>query len=873
MWFLGMLPPEMIGRTIAHYRITAKLGEGGMGEVYRATDERLNRDVAIKLLPSTVAQDPMRLARFKREAQVLAALTHGNIAQVYGLEEHEGQHAIVLELVEGEDLAERLKRGPIPLEDARDVALQIAEALEAAHEKGIVHRDLKPANVKVASDGTVKVLDFGLAKALADSPGEADVSNSPTMTAAATQAGIILGTASYMAPEQAKGKPVDRRADVWAFGCVLYEMLSGRRPFEGDGVSEVLAHVITQDPDLGALPVGLPGKLTELMERCLRKDPRKRVPDIAVARITLQELDEDLEEPQAAEPVRPPKGILMAWGLPGIVGLILGLAGAWLALSGGDTVAPAATHFDLVLDPPHVPGGELAISSDGRQLVYSGLVEGTRHLYVRALDGHVSERLPDTEGGFAPFFAPDDRHVGFFSGGRLKRVSLAGGVTDTLVPAPGSITGAIWAPDDTIVFSTPILKIPHRVDAGGGEAVPLKIEGAEPGTAFTHPRPLPGGALLLTRRAQGAAETEVVLLQPSGAWTTLVRGSDADFLAPDRLLFAQQDRVMTVGFDPASGEITGDPVPAELYDPEVTRYEGLSAFSAALADNGTLVYPSGTVSELEDVVRLSPDGELQPTGLTGSGPRADSTGRRVVVVSPDRKVHLLDLTEDTDTPLTFNDTAWYPLWSHNDAQVVYGDRRSVQYEIFGVAPDGTGRAERLFENPVVSSVPTSMAPDGTLMGYGVHPATSRDIFMRAPDGTVSMVLETKFNERAPQISPINRLFAYISDEEGSDQIYLRDLDALDRRWRVTDEGGRSPAWSRDGKQLYFIRGNTILRVDVETSGGVRLGEEREVFTHELLSRDDWGNRVFDTLPDGGLLVSVQQESNVVLRVVLGFDGE
>ncbi len=262
----------MIGTTIAHYRITAKLGEGGMGVVYRAADDRLNRDVAIKLLPTSVQEDPTRLARFRREAQLLASLTHGNIAQVYGLEEHEGHHAIVLELVEGEDLSERIKRGALPPEDAREIALQIAEALEAAHEKGIVHRDLKPANVKIAPDGTVKVLDFGLAKALAGDAAEGDVSTSPTMTAAATQAGIILGTAAYMAPEQAKGKPVDRRADVWAFGCVLYEMLTGRAPFAGDGVSEVLAHVITQEPDFDALPRDLPPQMRDTIHRCLRSE-------------------------------------------------------------------------------------------------------------------------------------------------------------------------------------------------------------------------------------------------------------------------------------------------------------------------------------------------------------------------------------------------------------------------------------------------------------------------------------------------------------------------------------------------------------------------------------------------------------------------
>jgi serine/threonine-protein kinase len=862
----------MIGSTIAHYRITAKLGEGGMGEVYRATDDRLNRDVAIKLLPASVEQDPARLARFKREAQTLASLSHGNIAQVFGLEEQDGKHAIVLELVDGEDLSERIKRGPLSLEDTRDIALQIAEALEAAHAKGIVHRDLKPANIKLASDGTVKVLDFGLAKALAGDVSDSDIATSPTMTAAATMAGIILGTASYMAPEQAKGKPVDRRADVWAFGVVVYEMLCGRRPFEGEGVSEVLAHVITQEPDLDALPGGLPGMLRELLERCLRKDPRQRVPDIAVARITLQELDEDSDVAETAPPVRPPRGILVAWWLPGTIGLLLGLAVAWGMLSGGAPATTSATHFDLVLDPPHVPG-PIAISSDGRLLVYSGLVEGTRQLFVRPLDGHTSQALPDTEGGYYPFLSPDDRHVGFFAGGRLKRVSLAGGLPEALAPAPGAVTGAVWAPDDTIVFSTPVLKVPHRVDADGGQATPLKIDGAED-SKFRHPTLLPDGrTLLLTRDKDSSAEVEVILLQPSGEWRTLVRGFDARFVPPDRLLFVQQERVMTTRFDPSTGEIAGDPQPAELYDPSLVDNDGVIQFNSTLAANGTLVYSSGTFAASHDVLRVSVDGETQSTGLTGFGPRADSTGRRVVVTASGGAVHLLDLVSGTDTPLTFSDTAAYPLWSHDDTAVLFGDRRALEFEVFSVAADGSGRAERLFESPVPTAMPTSVAPDGTLMGYGVHPVTSRDIFVREIDGEIKVILETQANERAPQIAPVGRLFAYVSDEEGSDQIYLRDLDALERRWRVTSDGGLSPAWSRDGRQLYFVRGNSIFAVDVGIDGGIRIGEERRVFLHERLTRDDWGNRVIDTLPGGELLVSVRQESDVMLRVVLGFGGD
>jgi len=786
----------VIGSTIAHYRISAKLGEGGMGVVYRAADDRLHRDVAIKLLPASVADDPARLARFRREAQVLASLTHGNIAQIYGFEEHEGSHAIVLELVEGEDLSERIKRGALPADDAREISLQIADALEAAHEKGIVHRDLKPANVKIAPDGTVKVLDFGLAKALAGEAAEGDISVSPTMTAAATQAGIILGTAAYMAPEQAKGKRVDRRADVWAFGCVLFEMLTGRAPFAGDGVSEVLAHVITQEPDLDELPRNLPPQMRDTIQRCLRKDPRMRLPDIAAARIAL------VESTAAAEPVTASSGEPRAGRGPrvalAVLVLLAGLALGW-ALRGGGGASPAtATHFDLILDPPHVPG-EIALSSDGSLLLYSGLVDGTRQLFVRRLDGHTSEAIPGTEGGYDPFLSPDGRHIGFFAGGRLKRVSLAGGPPELLAPAPGTVTGSVWTPDDTIIFATSILKLPHRVDARGGESSPLKMNGLEPGSTFHHPHLLPdNGTLLLTRAGKSQADSEIILLDTaSGDWTPLVRGSEARFVEPDRLLFVQQGRVMETGFSPGSGEIVGDPRPAELYEPGMHEIQGEPPrFHAASAANGTLVYPSGTATGIHDILRVSADGEAEPTGLTGDRPMADSKGRRVLVVAQDGRIHVLDLADRTDTSLTFQPTAHIPLWSPDEALVLFADRRSSEFETWTVTPDGNGAAERYFENPLPTSLTTSVAADGTLMGYGVHPVTNRDIWIRASDGKITLLLQSPANERAPAIAPFARLFAYVSDEEGSDEVYLRDLDAQERRWRVSTKGGVSPVWSR-----------------------------------------------------------------------------
>ncbi len=598
-----------------------------------------------------------------------------------------------------------------------------------------------------------------------------------------------------------------------------------------------------------------------------------RLPDIAGARIALVESTEAIEAPASTARGRVERQVTRVWGpRPALValGIVIGLALGWGLLDRSEAPPPTATHFDLILDPPHVPG-RIALSSDGSLLVYSGRVDGTRQLFIRRLDGHTSEVLAGTDGGYDPFLSPDNRHVGFFAGGQMKRVSLAGGLPVQVVTAPGLVTGATWAPDDTIVFTTLILKVPHRVDANGGESSPLKIDRLEPGLEFNHPQLLPDGrTLLLTGRRSDEADTEIVLLDTaSGEWTPLLRGTDARFVEPGRLLFLQQQTVMEIGFDPSTGKTVGDPRPAGLYEPGLLSSEGKPVLPAA-SSAGILVFPSGASTLTRHLLRVSADGVAEPTGLTGARPSADANGRRVLTRSSEQTVHLLDLVDGTDTPLTFQKTAEIPLWSHDERMVLFGDRRSSQFETWAVAPDGSSRAERYFENPLPTSLTTSVAPDGTLMGYGVHPVTNRDIWIRQPDGEITILLQTPANERTATIAPTGRLFAYVSDEEGSDQVYLRDLDALERRWRVSTEGGVSPVWSRDGRELYFLRGNSIFGVEVQTGGGVRIGDEWLVFTHDRLKRDDWGNRTFDTLPDGGFLVTVEEESKVSLRVVMGF---
>lgn len=448
----------MLAQTIAHYRVQGKIGAGGMGEVYRATDTRLGRDVAIKVLPEALARDAERMGRFEREAKVLASLNHPNIASIYGLEESNGARALVMELVEGLTLAERIRQGPIPLDEALPFAKQIAEGLEYAHERGIIHRDLKPSNVKLTSDGQIKILDFGLAKALEGDASEEELLNSPTLSAVATRAGVLLGTAAYMSPEQARGKRADRRADIWAFGCVLYEMLTGQGPFSGETTSDVLACVIRAEPDWPAVSGSVPARIRELMHRCLQKDPRQRLQAIGEARITLEEVlsgaPQEARAPQAQTAAEPVWQRALPWAAGVLLAVVVGV-GVWELRPRPDP--PPVVHFSfgapagdsLVFRFGSVP---LAISPDGNTIVFTVRHNGTSQLYLRRLDRLEVVPLKGTDDGLNPFFSPDGRWIAFFSSGKLKKVSVLGGTPVILCDAPLH-RGGTWTPDNSIIFA------------------------------------------------------------------------------------------------------------------------------------------------------------------------------------------------------------------------------------------------------------------------------------------------------------------------------------------------------------------------------------------------------------------------------------
>ena len=576
----------MIGKTLAHYEITSQLGKGGMGEVYRAKDQKLGRDVAIKVLPEEFARNPERVARFEREAKLLASLNHPNIAAIHGLEEADGTSFLVMELVEGETLADQLQRGPIPLEESMKLAIQIAEALESAHEKGVIHRDLKPANIKVTPDGKVKVLDFGLAKAFAAEQAGLKLSNSPTLSNAATQQGVILGTAAYMSPEQARGKSVDKRADIWAFGMVLFEMLTGKQLFSGDTVSDTLAAVLTKEPDFSALPGNLHPSIVEMLARCLEKDPQNRCHDIADARIDIQKVLSN----QSGVLLRPltqvkPKTRLfnaLPWIAVIVVTAIVAGAAVWY-LRAPEPRQVARFYHELPEDQQfNVSTSPIGISPDGKQLVYST----TAGLYLRSLNSLDAKLIAGTETDpSSPFFSPDGKWIGYFSGrdNKLKKIAVSGGVPVSLCDIP-YFFGAVWNADHSIVYAEYGEGI-KRISADGG--TPELIVDEE---EVYHPRILPDGKSLLF--TFGSAPYKVAIQSlVTGERKELFQGDDAQYIPTGHIVYAVANSLWAVPFDPQKNKIAGGHVPV---------VEGVMRSGApqyAVSDSGTLVYVPGTASQ------------------------------------------------------------------------------------------------------------------------------------------------------------------------------------------------------------------------------------------------------------------------------------
>jgi hypothetical protein len=658
------------------YEILAPLGTGGMGEVYRARDTRLRREVAIKVLPASLATDPERLARLEREARLLAALNHPNIAAIYGLEETEGSPYLVMECVEGESLAQKLARGLLAVEDALAIATQIAAALEAAHEAGVIHRDLKPANVMVRPDGSVKVLDLGLARAVADSPA-GDPSLSPTVTSGGTATGVILGTAAYMSPEQARGRNLDRRTDVFSFGCVLYECLTGKRAFPGETVSDTLAAILRGEPDWSALPSETPSAVRRLLRRCLQKDVRKRLHDMGDARIELEEAGSAPELPAAAPQQR---GHRLLWALGGA---LVGIVAVYSAgrLFGRLTSAPsnpvravlplpAETELSFASRPA------IAVSPDGRTVVFRAASRGVVRLYRRALDASAAEPIAGTEGGFAPFFSPDGEWLGFFTTTELKKVPLAGGAPIRISHVPPVTAGAAWGADGNIVLTLTANGPLSRVSEAGGAFQPVStLDSTRGENSHLWPQILPEGrgilvAMVLGKDWQDFANAQIVVLDPkTGKRTVVLEGSPFARYAAGQLVFVRGGSVFRAPFDLTRLSVTGPPIPVAV---RVTIDSNYGAASFAVTAEGALVFADGPpVADSNSVVlRLDRQGVEKPLPLPDaqySQPRLSPDGKNLALVKcdgPACKLFLYDLERRVLTPLTSEPGRFFdPVWS------------------------------------------------------------------------------------------------------------------------------------------------------------------------------------------------------------------
>ena len=679
-----------VGSRLGPYQVTAKIGEGGMGEVYRARDTKLDRDVALKVLPEAFTQNPDRLARFEREAKVLASLNHPNIAAIYGLEEADGIRALVLELVEGPTLADRIKRGPIPLDETLPIAKQIAEALEAAHEKGVIHRDLKPANIKVRDDGTVKVLDFGLAKALDPNP-VGDPSQSPTLTAAATQMGAIMGTAAYMSPEQAREKPVDKRADIWAFGVVLYEMLTGSRPFQGEDVSLTLVSVMKSDFNVTALPAELPETLRTVIRQCLQKDPRRRIRDVGDVSLAMDGAFETVVSGTSTEAAAAqPAGWRQA--LPWIAGLVLAAFGSlavWTATRSESARVVRFTVSDHEALPLHMAfeARDVVISPNGEYIAYlTGTIGfGGERLHVRRLDQLSSEILVSEGEMNQPFFSPDSQAVGFWdrSAGSigLKRVAVRGGPVSTISDLPPELLrGASWGANGTVIFATAVRDSGlWQVAAAGGEPQQLTTPDAEKGERdHLWPEILPGGETVLftiTADPIGESQIAVLSLDTLEQKVILSGGAFPQYSPTGHLLYGVPGNLWAVGFDVDRMETVGDPVPVQ--EGVLTKPEGGANFSVSA--DGSLVYVPGEGGAAQRaLVWVDREGGEEPIQAEPDNyvsVQLSPDGQRVVAqvgLLGDSDLVVYDLARDTSSLFTFSSSVdWYPIWTPNGERILW----------------------------------------------------------------------------------------------------------------------------------------------------------------------------------------------------------
>jgi serine/threonine-protein kinase len=858
------------GTRLGAYEVLAPLGAGGMGEVYRAKDTRLKRDVAIKVLPDAFARDAGRMARFQREAEVLAALNHPNIAQIYGAEDN----ALVMELVEGPTLADRIQQGAIPLEESLAIASQIAEALEAAHEKGIVHRDLKPANVKIKPDGTVKVLDFGLAAILQNTTsGATDPANSPTLTIGATQVGAIMGTAGYMSPEQAVGKPVDRRADIWSFGVVLFEMLTGERLFTGETASHILADVIKGEIDFGKLPSSTPGAIRNLLKRCLDRDVKNRLQWIGEARVAISRAENEPETATSAPSRSRFRSI--GWITAAVLAVIASAAlwGLWRATQPIEKPLvrlDVDLGSDISLPPPFsTPLSTVVISPDGTRLAFvASSAGGTPRLFTRRLDQPKATELPGTTGAGGPCFSPDGQWIGFYASGKFNKISVEGSAVVPLVDVVGFPGGATWQEDGNIVLGGIVSAGVGsgglgRISSGGG--APTKVTEANAELGHVLPQSLPGGKALLfvayPMLSANQAHIDVITLA-DGHRKTLVPGATSARYLPTssgsgHLVYTNKGTLFAVPFNLDRLETRGTAVPV-LDDLAYQAPSGSAHFD--VSRSGTLVYRkgSGTTASMTTIQWLTPAGDAVGKKETLRGkpgiyesPSFSPDGTRLaltVTEQGNQDVWVYDQRRDAMTRLTAGGgTYTAAIWSPDSRYVFFG---SLTSGMFRTRADGAGQPQPLTRSKT-AQIPWSVAPDGKRLAYfeiGPRPqlwtVPLEEANGQMQAGKPEQFLKSQFADLDPEFSPDGKWLAYVSNATGSNEVYVRAFPDAGGQWQISNNGGTQAVWSRNGHDLLYQSGDQIMAVSYTLKGDSFVPDKPRVWLAKL------GGNEWDLAPDG-----------------------
>jgi Tol biopolymer transport system component len=851
-----------------------------MGQVYRATDTTLSRQVAIKILPDAFASDSERLARFEREAKTLASLNHPNIAAIYGFEKSAGLHALVMELVEGDDLSQRIAKSAIPIDEALPIAKQIAEALEAAHEQGIIHRDLKPANIKVRPGGTVKVLDFGLAKAMEPAGvALASVSASPTITTPAmTQTGMILGTAAYMSPEQARGKPVDTRADIWAFGCVLFEMLAGRRCFEHlDSISDAIAAILTRDPDWRALPPDTPEPIRRLLRRCLSKNAAGRLHHLADARL---EIDEALASPIASSSAihgsRTREGLVRAipWMIAVALAVVAAGLGIALGMRGTTRAAQPIAQFEMNL-PPGVEVYQgasqvVAFSPDGTHVAFvGGNLSGQKHVYVRDLGQLDAVVIRGSENALSCFFSPAGDAVGFITDLGVYKVSLRDLLVTPLTPEALNRSGGTWGADGRVTFArnNGLWQVP----AEGGAARQLTTLSAGESLHAWPATVNDGKAILFTSvpssGVQGA-HVEAVEVE-TGKRRVLIEGARfARHTSSGHLVFYRDGGLYAAPFDSGRLTVTGPPI-------EVTAAVEQDSSGAPLAEistAGSLVYRrAGAASgQLVWVTRQGIEQSVTDDPRAYLSPRLSADNRRIVM-GVGSELWIQDTLRATFTRLTpqRSETASYPLWTPDGKRVVFRTPTGLRV----IETDGSGRS-RTIAGTTSGDFPSTISPDGTTLATARRTTEGLvDIFVLSLAGDVApraFVTGPAF-EGGPQFSPDGRWLAYVSNESGQFQVYLRRYPGPEGRWPVSTGGGTSPLWNHIGNELFYRSGNKMMSVSVATTPDPTLSTPRVIFERPYAYGSTVALTNYDVSADGQRFLMVKNDSGVAhLSVVLNW---